>query len=582
MGKFYETDIVFYKISKYDASDLTEPIQNIYVPNKTGEAFSYTDFQVKYGKRYTYEISAFKFITGTEYNLSVKEPVDNSEFLMEVLEYSTRRDAINVKTKYKVTENQTVGKAVIIKVEKEVKTDYLESLSRLMLDLITIESEGGKDKTEIGGRSANSVKSVGLRASIGALEQYFKELPTTGITENIMKPNAGTYMANVIGPKINSLLGIGSESDAVLLSDTKESLKNLSSEISAYTSLMGGQADGLLKKLKTINSDGLAKKKADRVAAAKTLRREIEDLLEQEEKIIDSLMKIKQTEVDNIDGSLINSKDVYSITYPTIKLVEIPYYEDSGAILDNPPVFPDVNFIPYKGNNKNISFFMNSGIGNILDDPITFSEEEAEYYNLFRESKKYNDLEPILFKSDEVKNMAASFEIYRTDFAPESYSDFEDSLYKTISENFKDGSSSLPSVSYLEKIKPNKTYYYTFRQSDQRGIFSNPSEVFSVLLVDEGGVVFPIINQYQFPKEKKRYEGSGKKLINISPSINQATPRGLSAEGSYTKYSSGRNINRIMGSQQAGLYGKNFKIRFTSKKTGKKIDLNLIFEAKIV
>ena len=91
--------------------------------------------------------------------------------------------------------------------------------------------------------------------------------------------------------------------------------------------------------------------------------------------------------------------------------MEVPYFEDSGAILDNPPVFPDVNFIPYKGNSQNISFFITSGIGKVTDNPIIFNTEEQEYYSLWRESRKYNDLEPILYISDETQNLGASFEI---------------------------------------------------------------------------------------------------------------------------------------------------------------------------
>ena len=466
LAKFYETDIVFYKISKYDASDLTEPIQNIYVPNKSGEAFSYIDFQVKYGKRYAYEISAFKFITGTKYSVSIKDPIDNSAFLSEILEYSTRRGAINAQVFLDGFSSAPL------------EFGYLASLGDLISNLNAVISSGGASSTKIG-KGADEADNVGLLASTKSLNQYFSTSDET--------VNAGTYLDEVIQTKIRSILGgVGIPSTNALLTDEiRDSLENLSRDITSYLLRMTGEAGGLLTKLKNVQAKGLGNTKSKRVTAAKSLKEDIEEIIEQEERIFDGLVAVKGTEVDNVEGTLANSKDVYSITYPAIKLVEIPYYEDTGAILDNPPVFPDINFVPYKGNSRNVSFFMNSGIGTIMDNPITFSEEEAEYYNLFRESKKYNDLEPILFKSDEVKNMAASFEIYRTDFAPESYSDFEDFLYKTISENFKDGSSSLPSVSYLEKIKPNKTYYYTFRQSDQRGVFSNPSGVFSVLLVDE-------------------------------------------------------------------------------------------------
>jgi hypothetical protein len=121
-----------------------------------------------------------------------------------------------------------------------------------------------------------------------------------------------------------------------------------------------------------------------------------------------------------------------------------------------------------------------------------------------------------------------------------------------------------------------------FRQRDRRGAVSNPSAVFSVLLVDEGGLVFPIIEKYEFPEEKNNYSTSVKKLINIAPSINQVTPQGLSGDNSYTTYKPGSNVNNIMGVEKEGIFGKSFKIRVTSKKTGKKIDINLTFDAEVV
>jgi hypothetical protein len=328
------------------------------------------------------------------------------------------------------------------------------------------------------------------------------------------------------------------------------------------------------------NKTGLGKNKTERKTKAQELKNQMEQFLETEEEMIAAISNLERSDVE--EDFNINQKNLTGFTYPVIQLMEVPYFEDAGAILDNPPVFPDINFIPYKGNSKNISFFITSGVGKVTDNPIIFNNEEAEYYSLWRESKKYNDLEPILYISDEVQNLGASFEIYRLDSAPSSYLDFinQNSLYQTVSESFKEGTNKLPSVSFLERVRPNKTYYYMFRQRDQRGVISNPSAVFSVLLVDEGGLVFPIIEQYEFPEEEKDYKRSLRKLLNISPSINQITPR-TSKSGTYGSYASKKNINSLMGLTDEGLFGKTFKIRFTSKKTGKQLDLNVTFETEL-
>ena len=65
---------IFYRIKKYNANN--ELIQNIFIPahgaivpdNKVPEPlYRYVDTQVKYGEAYSYDISAYKMVIGTEY-----------------------------------------------------------------------------------------------------------------------------------------------------------------------------------------------------------------------------------------------------------------------------------------------------------------------------------------------------------------------------------------------------------------------------------------------------------------------------------------------------------------------------------
>ena len=36
-------------------------------------------------------------------------------------------------------------------------------------------------------------------------------------------------------------------------------------------------------------------------------------------------------------------------TYPSIKLIEVPYFHETEVLIDDPPVPPDVEILPYKG-----------------------------------------------------------------------------------------------------------------------------------------------------------------------------------------------------------------------------------------
>ena len=194
---------------------------------------------------------------------------------------------------------------------------------------------------------------------------------------------------------------------------TKDKLSLILNNIDNYyvDSLESLEKD-LRKKLH--DKGGFGNNKSLREDAASEYINKIQDFLELEESIIDGLAGIKDHQVDESDDATQeNTRYVTALTYPTLELAEIPYYENAGTIIDNPPIFPDVQFVPYRGDSKNISFFMNSGVGKLVDSPIVFEEQERRFYNIFREARKYNDLEPIEFISDESRNMAASFEIYR-------------------------------------------------------------------------------------------------------------------------------------------------------------------------
>jgi len=271
-------------------------------------------------------------------------------------------------------------------------------------------------------------------------------------------------------------------------------------------------------------------------------------------------------------------KLVYSVfTKPSLKLIEIPYYESVGTILDNPPLFPNINFVTYRGIDDKISFFMNSGQGSLEQAPIIFSEEEENFYKTFREARKLTDFQEILFISDEFENLASAFEIRRLASPPESYEDFKNSSPQIITKTLEIGEKS-PSASFLDNITPNKKYYYMFRVFDRRGIASNPTPVYEIELVENSGAIYPLIRSYDFPEGEQKINKSFKRLFNIVPRISQILPRESSPE-TYADLSRGETS--ILGTEEEALFGKTFKIRLSSKKTGKVVDLNVNFKSTV-
>ena len=114
-----------------------------------------------------------------------------------------------------------------------------------------------------------------------------------------------------------------------------------------------------------------------------------------------------------------------------------------------------------------------------------------------------------------------------------------------------------------------KKYFYIFRAVDPHGHVSNPTAIYEVELIDEAGAVKPKIRTVDFKKPDLTDDVKDvKKYIMIRPSVKQLYNSQNPEVDSI--FSSGLNKKR-----------KKYKLRLTSKMTGKKIDVNLSFEKKI-
>tara|TARA_R100000093_G_scaffold44252_1_gene22977 strand:- start:38 stop:457 length:420 start_codon:yes stop_codon:yes gene_type:complete len=131
-----------------------------------------------------------------------------------------------------------------------------------------------------------------------------------------------------------------------------------------------------------------------------------------------------------------------------------------------------------------------------------------------------------------------------------------------------------------DMIKTNQKYYYVFRVLNENFIPGHLSEIYEAELIDDGGYIYSNFNIF-FEEDFKEDifvnpSIALKKLLQLQPNMSQIT-----FNDSIVDYDSTAALqlnNMSLGNADSLIWDKTFKIRLTSKKTGKKIDLNVTYK----
>ena len=267
---------------------------------------------------------------------------------------------------------------------------------------------------------------------------------------------------------------------------------------------------------------------------------------------------------------------------PSVKLVRVPLFEKSVIMIDNPPIAPEVTIVPFAGVSDRIRILMDSGVGSYMLEPITFSRKDVS------DVEKHKIAQDLPKESTKIKyetdDHTQRFMIYRMDTEPYSYSDFVESARLTTVSTVDTSLSvtkytAASSAGFDDTIEPNKKYYYCFRSTDYHGHNSYPTEVFSVEMIEDTGSVYPIIRVHEFREPE---EGQVKRGVKRFFSIKPAMRNLLVNDKESGIPESGPNIGQdiVFGRGADTVWKKKFKIRLTSKSTGRKVDFNFSFDYK--
>jgi hypothetical protein len=264
---------------------------------------------------------------------------------------------------------------------------------------------------------------------------------------------------------------------------------------------------------------------------------------------------------------------------PSVKIVEIPLEEKTMRIVDHPP--NDFNVSPHhlQDQSNRLAFYLKYDTFSVDTEeyPPTINPVDDRNEASYKEGK---DFVPGSLTKEESVSPARFIEVYRTMEKPSSYRSFENNLRKTI--DLKNEVGDIMSDHFFaERVRENTKYYYIFRAVNENGVAGQPSPIFESELIDDGGYVYGLFNQLS---EDELIEQPPvmpilaiKNLLNVVPNIQH-----LQFDTSSVDFSD-NSVDQI-GALTLGtadeFWNEKFKIRLTSKKTGRKVDLNLTFERK--
>ncbi len=259
---------------------------------------------------------------------------------------------------------------------------------------------------------------------------------------------------------------------------------------------------------------------------------------------------------------------------PSIKIVEVPLLTKQISIVDSPTNSVQVTPTYTLDDSNRLIFKIRYDIKVPSLFPTPVSSQDADYKQKFMTS--YDLLETELVRKESA-TLPLNLEIYRIEQKPNSMSDFDGNLYKTVSMKIPDEHQAFRTLTIADKVQPNKKYFYFFRVLNEAQKFGAGSNIIQAELVSDGGYKFGNFEAY-FENELgdaplSRTIKGFKKLLNVSPSISNLIIDDSQADYSDLAKNQIQNIN--FGSSEDVLWDKKYKIRLTSKKTGKKIDINI-------
>ena len=258
------------------------------------------------------------------------------------------------------------------------------------------------------------------------------------------------------------------------------------------------------------------------------------------------------------------------VNRPNIMIVPFDLFSASKAVIQPPPVFPQVVFKTENNAASEIQIYLSPTKNDHKAYFVKILESDTQQKELLDQSYSNKDGISIFHSAAD----SGLYEVFRLSYAPKTISDFSSSKLGEVRMPYRD-----TDAIFRDTVEPNKDYYYMFRQVNQKGVVSNPTSIFKVRLVIDADDAKVFVDTYNYPKQvMSEPRKNFKSLLQIKPAVEQV----LFAEDQdalYGKTSLRGTIDDLkLGTQREAVWGRKFKLRVRSKTSGKMIDININFE----
>ena len=517
-GKTAYSETLMYRIAKYEGENFEKPIQNIYIANSSNiDMAKYIDTQVRYDTSYTYKIFAYQLVIGNKYNYDF--------------------DYMATPPRGIDTFQHSLGNQLLS--NGELGIDDTTGAVTLKLDTTFTNSQPAMDllhelRAYLEGDNPLVVSIIG-----SSNQGYDAQLTEQGIKGTNSNPR---YWTIRLAPETYPPSPVEHSQRGTGLAHTKVIIDIPPDQIPQDPQ---GNADLNFKvyQITQLTTPGLQTQPADT-----------------------GMARFPVTPNGKVHARVHN--------IPSAIITEVEYSPFlTERISDKPPVFPNVDIVPFRGVDNKVLINLDTHAGEYNNVPVILEDGDEILFNRVREAqKKPTPGTRITFKTDDP---AARFEVFRLKKHPAQPQDFRGNKIATIDTK---GASS---ASLIDNIEPNTKYYYIFRTIDVHGHISNPTQFpYRVELINNDGAIYSIVETVEYSTESdknKKATRSLKKYIHIAPAMQQSL---IDIQGSgLTNISTANDATTIkLGTANRSIWGEKIKIRFTSKFTGKRFDLNMNFK----
>jgi hypothetical protein len=281
--------------------------------------------------------------------------------------------------------------------------------------------------------------------------------------------------------------------------------------------------------------------------------------------------------------------DFLVTTTPTFKIFEVPLDSKQITVLDHPPSKMEIRPYQIKDDTQTIGLMGRFEPHVPHAYPTVFTDDNLSMAAKYLASNN-------LLATEKIEKASVSksryVQVYRLEHRPKRMLDFQGKLvlehdlivggYRRVPELHETVAVS-SCVFHEERIATNHKFYYAIRYLNEHRVPGPWEDIQVIELIDDGGYKYISQDSIRIadlnqPKQDDEPTIQYKKLFRLIPSAEQIRINTSAVDFSDTSVNQIENI--VVGEADDPIWGKTFKIRMTSKKTGKKIDLNVTYHLR--